>query len=107
VKDENDDLHADSDILNRWKNYLSHLLNVHNVRDVRQIEIHTADPPVPCPSLLEAGFVISKLKKYKSAGNDQILTDLIQTVGELLLSAIHKIVNAAWNKEEFPGQWKE
>jgi hypothetical protein len=27
-------------ILNRWKNYFSQLLNVHNVSDVRQIEVH-------------------------------------------------------------------
>jgi hypothetical protein len=32
VKDENEDLLADShNILNRWKNYFSQLLNVHNV----------------------------------------------------------------------------
>jgi hypothetical protein len=32
VKDENGDLLADShNILYRWKNYFSHLLNVHNV----------------------------------------------------------------------------
>jgi hypothetical protein len=37
VKGENDDLPAYShNILNRWKNYLSQLLNVHNVSDVRQ-----------------------------------------------------------------------
>jgi hypothetical protein len=42
VKDDNGDLLADShNILNRWKNYLSQLLNVHNVSDVRQIEVRT------------------------------------------------------------------
>jgi hypothetical protein len=51
VKDENGDLFVDShNILNRWKNYFSHLLNVHNVSDVRQIEVHTAEPLVPGPS---------------------------------------------------------
>jgi hypothetical protein len=41
VKDENGDLLADSNnILNRWKNYFSRLLNAHNVSDVRQIEVH-------------------------------------------------------------------
>jgi hypothetical protein len=41
VKDENGDLLADShNILNSWKNYFIRLLNVHNVRDVRQIEVH-------------------------------------------------------------------
>jgi hypothetical protein len=54
VKDENGDLLADShNILNSWRNYFSHLLNVHNVRDVRQIEVHIAEPLVPGPSHLE------------------------------------------------------
>jgi hypothetical protein len=40
VKDDNGDLLADShNILNRWKNYFSQLLDVHRVSDVRQIEI--------------------------------------------------------------------
>jgi hypothetical protein len=37
VKDENGDLLADShNILSRWKNYFSQILNVHYVSDVRQ-----------------------------------------------------------------------
>jgi hypothetical protein len=37
VTDENGDLLADShSSLNRWKNYFSQLLNVHNVSDVKQ-----------------------------------------------------------------------
>jgi hypothetical protein len=47
VKDENGDLLADSHIiLNMWKNYYPQLLNVHRANDVRQIEIHTAEPLV-------------------------------------------------------------
>jgi hypothetical protein len=53
VKDENGDMLADLNILNRWKNYFSQLLNVHNVSDVRQIEIHTAEPIIPEPSPFE------------------------------------------------------
>jgi hypothetical protein len=71
VKDENGDLTADSNNnLNRWKSYFSQLLNVHNVNDVRQIEIHTAEPLVPGPSHLEVEIAIAKLKKYKSPGSD-------------------------------------
>jgi hypothetical protein len=66
VEDENVDLLADShNIFNRWKNYFSQLLNVHNVSDVRQIEEHTAEPLVPGPSRLEVEIAIAKLKKYK------------------------------------------
>jgi hypothetical protein len=40
VKDENGDLLADTqNIINRWKNYFSRLLKVHNFRDVRQIGV--------------------------------------------------------------------
>jgi hypothetical protein len=71
VKDENGDLFADCHtILNRWKNYFSQLLNVHNVSDVRQVEVHTAETLVPGPSPLEVEIAIAKLKKYKSPGSD-------------------------------------
>jgi hypothetical protein len=47
VKDENGDLLADSlNILSRWKDYFSQLFNVHRISNVRQIEIHTAEPLV-------------------------------------------------------------
>jgi hypothetical protein len=82
-------------------------LNVHNVSDVRQIEVHTAAPSVPGPSRLKVETAIAKLKKYKSPGSDQIPAELIQAGGEILLSAIHKLINYVWNKEELPDQWKD
>jgi hypothetical protein len=73
VKDENADQLADShNILNRWKHYFSQLLNVHNVSDLRHIEVHTAEPLLPGPSCLEVEIAIAKLQKYKLPGNYQI-----------------------------------
>jgi hypothetical protein len=46
------------------------------------------------------------LKKYKSPGSDQIPAELIQAGDKMLLSAIHKLINFIWNKEELPDQWK-
>jgi hypothetical protein len=37
----------------------------------------------------------------------QIAAELIQAGSEMLLSAIHKLINSIWNKEEEPDQWKE
>jgi hypothetical protein len=89
VKDENGDLLADShSILNRWKYYFSQLLNVHNVSDVSQIEVHTAEPLVPGPSRLEVEIAIAKLKKYKSPGSDQIPAELIQAHGSVVVKAL-------------------
>jgi hypothetical protein len=63
MKDEKGDLLTDShNILNSWKIYFSQLLKVHNVSDVRQIAVHTAEPLVPGPChlcILTREFVCS------------------------------------------------
>jgi hypothetical protein len=66
-----------------------------------------AEPLVPGPSRLELEVANEKLEKYKSSGSDQIPAELIQTGGEMLLSAIHKLVNPIWNKEQLLDEWKE
>jgi len=43
------------------------------INDVRQREIHTAEPLVPEPSGCEFELAIEKLKRHKSPGIDQIL----------------------------------
>jgi hypothetical protein len=44
---------------------------VHRVSDVRQIEIHTAEPLVPDPKPFQVGIAVTNLKRYKSPGSDQ------------------------------------
>jgi hypothetical protein len=78
VKDENGDLLDSHNTFNRWKNYFSQLLNVHNASDVRRIEVHTAEPLVPGSSRIEVEIAIAKMKKYKSPGSDQILAEMTQ-----------------------------
>jgi hypothetical protein len=54
VKDDKGDLVTDShSILARWRKYFSQQLNVHGVNEVRQAEIHTAEPLVHEPSVFE------------------------------------------------------
>jgi hypothetical protein len=100
VKDEKGDLVADShSIMVRWKNVFSQILNVHGVSDVRQAEIHIAEPLVPEPSALEVELAIEKLKSHKSPGIDQIPAELIKAGGRKIRCAIHKLIIAIWNKE--------
>jgi hypothetical protein len=47
------------------------------------------------------------LKSYESPGSDQIPAELVHAEGEMLLSAIHKLINSIWNKLNLPDQWKE
>ena len=72
------------------------------VNDVRQAEIHKAEPLVPEPSVCEVELAIEKLKSYKSPGIDQIPAELIKAGGRTLRSAIHKLIISIWNKEELP-----
>jgi hypothetical protein len=52
-------------------------------------------------------IAIAKLKKYKLPRSGQIPAELIQAGGQILLPAIHKLINSVWNKEGLPDKWKE
>jgi hypothetical protein len=97
VKDENGNLLADPQ--NVLKHFFIQMLNVHGIHNVRQVDIHMAEPFVSEPGLVKVEIAIGKLKRYKSLGTDQILAKLIRAGGETLCSI--------WNKEELPQQWKE
>jgi hypothetical protein len=82
-------------------------LKAHNISEVRQIQIHTAESLVPGLSHLEVRIATAKLKKDKSHGSDQIPVELIEAGGETLVYEVQKLVNSIWNKEELPDNWKE
>jgi hypothetical protein len=63
IKDEKGNLLAyPQSVLSRWENFFNQMLNVHGVHDVRQMDIQTAEPLVPEPSLVEVEIAIGKLK---------------------------------------------
>jgi hypothetical protein len=49
---------------------------------------------VPGSSHLEVEIAIAKFKKYKSPVSDQILAELIQSGGEILVSVINKLISS-------------
>ena len=75
-------------------------MNVHGVNDVRQTEIHTAEPAVPEPSASEFELAIEKLKSHKSPDTDQILAELIRAGSRTIRCEIHKLIISIWNEEE-------
>jgi hypothetical protein len=71
IKDENGNMFTDpQSVLNRWKNFFNQVLNVLGVHDVRQMDIHMAEPLVSEPSLVKVEIIIGKLKRYKFLGTD-------------------------------------
>ena len=90
-----------------WRNYFSQILNVHGVNDVRQTELHTAEPLVPQPSASEVELPIEKLKSHKSPGIDKKPAELIKAGDKTIHCEIHKLIISIWNKEKLPEEWKE
>jgi hypothetical protein len=64
------------------------------------IEIYASEPLLPGLTPFEVEIAISKLKKYKSPGRDQISGELIPAGGETILPEVG-------NKKELPDKWKE
>ena len=99
---------ADShSIMARWRNYFSQILYVHGVNDVRQTEIHTAEPLVLELSAFQVGMATEKLKRHRSLGIDQMPAELIKAGSKTICCEIHKLVISIWNMEELPEKWKE
>ena len=78
-----------------------------NVVEVRQAEMHTAEPLVPGTSAFEVELAIEKLKSHKSPSIDQIPPELIKVGGRTIRFEIHKLIISIWNKKELPEEWKE
>jgi hypothetical protein len=71
VRNKNSNLVAISqNILKNWTNFFNHMLNVQVVHEVRQMGIHTAEPLVPEPRLVEVEIATGRLKISKSPGTD-------------------------------------
>jgi hypothetical protein len=108
LMDENGDLLADShNILNRQKNLFCQLFKVHGVYDIRQTEMPTTEPLVPGPGPLKVEINTETLKRYKSPGINQSLSEIIQARGNTLHFEIHKLIYSIWNTKELPQQWKK
>jgi hypothetical protein len=78
----------------RWRNHFSQLCNVHGVSDVRQIEIHTAEPLMPEPSDFGVEMAVEKVKRHKSPGINQIPAEIIKAGCRTFRSEAHKLINS-------------
>jgi hypothetical protein len=108
VRDEKGDLVTDShSILATWRSHFSQPFDVNGDNDVRQTEIHTAEPTVPETCATEIEKALENLKRHKSSGIDQIPAELIKTGGRTIHLEINKFINSIWNKKELPEEWKE
>jgi hypothetical protein len=80
---------------------------MHNVSDVRQTDIHSAEPLVPEHISFQLEIVIAKMRRYKSPDGNQIPAEWIQAICGIQCSEIQKLVNSIWNVRTFPDRWEK
>ena len=76
-------------ILASQRKNFSQLPNVYDISDVKQKEIHTAEPLVPEPSVFDMEMAMEKLKSHKSPDIGQVPVELIKAqVGQFAVRSI-------------------
>ncbi len=97
-----------SNILASWRNNSSQLLNANGLNDVRQTEIHTAEPLVPELNGFEVQMAIESYKYV----DHQILIKfqqnwLKQGVEQIALRSINLLIVFGIRSNFLPDEWKE
>lgn len=64
---------------------------------------HVVDPP----TIEEVRIAIKRLKNNKSAGLDNLPSELYKSGGEKVVDHIHQIVVKIWNQESWVSKWNE
>lgn len=98
----------EDDIMNRWKEYFTDLLN--NNRQNEDLEIEMEEPvekggeeQIEIEEVIEA---IKLIKKGKSAGHDKITPEMAKSLGKNGIEVLTTIYNKCWEEGKVPEDWK-
>ena len=99
-----------NDILQRWQQHYSTLLNTNNPSNPEELEalphmpeVESMDDPPTFSETLEA---INSLRNKKSPGTDGIPGEVLKSGGAALHHELHQLILSIWVAEEVPQQWK-
>ena len=96
------------DILKRWAGYCSKLYTHITTGDPKVLDI---PPPINNDSYpilrKEVEAAVKSLKKGKSAGVDNIPSELVQAGGETMVGMLLIICNKIWQTDEWPTPWTQ
>ena len=99
------------DLLNRWTEHFSKLLN--EAPEIDQYAINNLrQAPVQnwmdrCPEIDEISKAIDMVSDGKSPGSDGIHPEVFKRGGPKLLCALHEIIQEAWNTATVPQDWND
>ena len=100
-----------SDIMNRWKEHYSSLLNTRNPSNHLSLEnipqLTTITEMDLAPTMQEVAQSVNNMRNSKSPGIDGIPAELLKYGGETLLSRLHELITVVWEEEAVPQQWRD
>ena len=101
-------LTEEQDILKRWTEYCSELYTHTTTGDPKVLDV---PPPINNDSYPilreEVEAAVKSLKKGKSAGVDNIPSELVQAGGEAMIDMLLIICNKIWQTGEWPTPWTQ
>jgi hypothetical protein len=108
INDENGrELNNPKLVLERWRQYFNQLLNLptlfSNHEEHTNIDSVEFEPSIIKSEIIEA---LRSVPKNKTAGEDNISIELIQTAGETGITCLHRIFNLVWSNIDTPQDWK-
>ena len=101
-------LTEEQDILKRWKEYCSELYTHTTTGDPKVLDVSPSINNDSYPILREeVKAAVKSLKKDKSAGVDNIPSELVQAEGEAMIDMLLIIFNKIWQTGEWPTPWTQ
>ncbi|XP_055715158.1 uncharacterized protein LOC129809374 [Phlebotomus papatasi] len=96
-------LTKEEEVLNRWKEYFSELLNPQQGTDD---DVPTSKGrEESSPSESEVLYAISKLKDGKAAGIDEIRPEMLKLMGIVGVNWLTRVIKVAWQSGRAPKDW--
>ena len=101
-------LTEEKEILSRWTEYCSELYNFESCGDNAVLDC-SQPPEEDLQPILheEVEIALASVKKGKSAGVDNIPSELVQAGGETMIDVLTEFCNRIWRTGEWPTPWTQ
>ena len=101
-------LAEEKEILSRWTEYFSELYNYESCGDNALLDCSQPSDEALQPIICEeVEIAVASLKKGKSAGVDNIPSELVQAGGETMTNVLTEFCNRTWRTGEWPIPWTQ
>ena len=107
INDENGNVIVNSEaVLKKWKEYFEKLMNEENNRDPRTEEAEVVNEEVNFVSRKEVKNALSRMKKGKAVGPDELLIEVWTCIGKMAIEFLTRLFDRLLMGERMPEEWR-